>query len=92
MVDLKCHVRKHDVGALPGLKGRFRYHENGLSWMGMCRVPYRTVKQAMRAQYEGTVSEREKNFVDAFFSCMRGRLLYSANANSLYRSDESEFP
>src|SRR2546428_13552017 len=29
---------------------------------------------------------------DAFFSCMRGRLLYSANANSFYRSGESEFP
>src|SRR5258706_2190387 len=29
---------------------------------------------------------------DAFFSCMQRWVLYSANANSFYRSGESEFP
>src|SRR5260370_21295803 len=36
--------------------------------------------------------DRKKFCLGAFFPCMRGRLLYSANANSFYPSGENEFP
>src|SRR5271168_5513240 len=87
-------IRETPEDAMHAGTNRGVYHRDAAQTPGMAAaLSMRPGPSALKqAQSRETLpGERQKNIhFDAFFSCMRRRLLYSASANSLPRRDESE--